>query len=114
MKHVSILLLSASIAAAPAAFAQPSGHDNQHAPAAEKKEASSAQMSEGEIRKVDKEAKKITIKHGDLRNLGMPPMTMVFQVRDTSILDQVKPGDKINFVAEQVGGKLTVTKVELK
>lgn len=72
------------------------------------------QMSEGEIRKVDKDAKKITIKHGDLKNLGMPPMTMVFQVQDPAALEQLKAGDKINFVAEKIGGKLTITKVEPK
>lgn len=112
MKHVSTFILGATIAAS-AAFAQPAGHDSHHAPAPAKKEATSS-ISEGEIRKVDKDAKKLTIKHGDLRNLGMPPMTMAFQVEDPAILDRVKVGDKISFVVEQVNGKLTATKVEPK
>ncbi|AMO96337.1 copper binding periplasmic CusF family protein [Collimonas fungivorans] len=69
-------------------------------------------MSSGEVRKIDKEAGKITIKHGPLANLGMPPMTMVFRVSDPALLDQVKPGDKIDFVAEKANGALVVTKIQ--
>ncbi len=69
-------------------------------------------MAEGEVRKVDKDAKKITIKHGPLAKLEMPAMTMVFQVKDPAMLNQVKAGDKIKFDAEKVGGAFTVTKIE--
>ena len=69
-------------------------------------------MTEGEVRKVDKDARKITIKHEPLQNLDMPAMTMVFQVKDPAMLDQVKPGDKVKFEAEKVGGAYTVTKIE--
>ncbi|MBZ5795320.1 copper-binding protein [Burkholderia contaminans] len=69
-------------------------------------------MSHGEIRKVDTAAGKLTIKHGPLENLGMDAMTMVFKVKDPAMLSQVKTGDKIDFVAEEVNGALTV--VELK
>jgi Cu(I)/Ag(I) efflux system periplasmic protein CusF len=72
----------------------------------------SAAMSEGEVRKVDKDAKKITIKHGPLANLDMPPMTMVFQVKDPAMLDKVKAGDKVKFQAEKVDGSFTVTQIE--
>ena len=71
-----------------------------------------AQLADGEIRKVDRDAKKITIKHGPMPNLDMPPMTMVFQVRDAAMLDQVKPGDKVKFSAEKLGGGYTVTRIE--
>jgi Cu/Ag efflux protein CusF len=70
------------------------------------------QVAEGEIRKVDKEAKKLTIKHGPLPALDMPAMTMVFQVQDPAMLEQVKAGDKVKFVAEKLGGAFTVTKIE--
>lgn len=70
-------------------------------------------LSEGEIRKVDKAAGKLTIKHGPLENLGMPAMTMVFRVKEAATLDQVKPGDRISFQAEQVNGALTVTRLEV-
>jgi Cu/Ag efflux protein CusF len=72
----------------------------------------SAAMSSGEVKKIDKDAGKITIKHGPLDNLGMPAMTMVFHVADPAMLEQVKPGDKIAFVAEKQNGALTVVKME--
>ncbi|MPZ45778.1 MAG: RND transporter [Betaproteobacteria bacterium] len=71
-----------------------------------------ASLSEGEVRKVDKEAKKLTIRHGPLVNLDMPAMTMVFQVKDPSMLEQVKAGDKIRFQADKVEGAYTVTRIE--
>jgi Cu/Ag efflux protein CusF len=71
-----------------------------------------AQMADGEVRKVDKDAKKITIKHGPIQNLDMPAMTMVFQVGDPAMLEKVKTGDKVKFQAEKVGGAMTVTKIE--
>lgn len=75
---------------------------------------SSGPMSEGEIRKIDRDAAKVTIKHGELKNLDMPPMTMVFRAKNTTLLDNVKVGDTVNFVAEKEGGYLTVTKIEPK
>ena len=71
-----------------------------------------ASLVEGEVRKVDKEAKKLTIRHGPLTNLDMPAMTMVFQVTDPSMLDQVKVGDKIRFEADKIGGAYTVIRIE--
>lgn len=71
-----------------------------------------AKMSEGTIKKVDKAVGKITIAHGPLENLGMPGMTMAFAVKDKAMLDQVKAGDKVHFVAENVNGALTVTTLE--
>jgi Cu(I)/Ag(I) efflux system protein CusF len=69
-------------------------------------------MAVGEIRKVDKDAQKITIKHGPLEKLEMPAMTMVFRVKDPAMLDQVKAGHKVKFEAEKAGGVFTVTRIE--
>jgi len=69
-------------------------------------------LADGEIRKVDKDAKKITIKHGPMPALDMPAMTMVFQVKEPAMLDQVKAGDKVKFEAQKLGGAYTVTKIE--
>lgn len=74
---------------------------------------SSATLTDGEVRKVDKDAKKITIKHGEIRNLDMPGMTMVFQVKDAALLDGVKAGDRVKFVAEKAGGAIVVTDIQL-
>lgn len=71
-----------------------------------------AKLSEGLVKKVDKAQGKLTIRHGPLENLGMPGMTMVFRVRDPAWLDQVRPGDHIRFLAEQVDGAYTVARLE--
>ena len=72
----------------------------------------SAALTDGEVRKVDKDAKKITIRHAAIANLDMPAHTMVFQVRDPAMLEQVKPGDKVRFEAENVGGAFRLTRIE--
>jgi uncharacterized cupredoxin-like copper-binding protein len=69
-------------------------------------------MIDGEIRKVDKEAGKITIRHDAIPNLAMPGMTMVFRAAEPALLDRVKPGDKVRFNAETVNGAITVTAIE--
>lgn len=87
-------------------------HHGKGQAAAAKGATQASAMSDGEIRKVDKDAKKITIKHGPLEKLDMPAMTMVFQVWDPALLDKVKAGDKVRFDAEKVGGGYTVTRIE--
>ena len=71
-----------------------------------------AELADGEVRKVDRDNRKITLKHGPLKNLDMPGMTMVFQVREPAMLDKVQAGDKVRFLAENVSGKLTVVRLE--
>lgn len=66
---------------------------------------------EGEVRKIDLDAKKITLKHGDIPNLEMTGMTMVFRVSDPALLSKVKPGDKVQFTADKVDGALTVLSI---
>ena len=87
--------------------------DDAHHKKADAKLFSGVAFAPGEVRKVDKDAGKITIKHGPLQNLDMPAMTMVFKVKDSAILDQLKSGDKINFVADKVDGAYTVMSYEL-
>lgn len=74
--------------------------------------ASSASLTAGEVRKIDKSAKKITIKHGPIASLDMPAMTMTYPVADPAMLDHVKPGDKILFAAEKAGQSFRVTRIE--
>jgi Cu/Ag efflux protein CusF len=69
--------------------------------------------TEGEVRKVDTAQQKITLKHGEIKHLDMPPMNMVFQVRDPSLLSQVKAGDKVRFTADKIGGAYVVTSIEV-
>jgi Cu/Ag efflux protein CusF len=90
------------------------GHaaDPTAAPAATPSAAPSAApaLTDGELRKVDLENRKLTLKHGEIKNLGMPGMT--FQVKDAALLQGVKAGDKVRFVAERVNGELTVTQIQ--
>lgn len=78
------------------------------------KPSTTAAMSDGEVKKVDKDAGKITIKHGPLVNLDMQGMTMAFRVKDPAMLTKVKAGDKIKFIANLVNGALTVTTLEVE
>jgi Cu(I)/Ag(I) efflux system protein CusF len=70
-------------------------------------------MTNGEVRKVDKEGGKLTLKHAEIKSLDMPPMTMVFAVRDKAMLDKFKAGDKIKFKAISDAGKYTVTEIQV-
>ena len=75
-------------------------------------QAPAADMSEAEIRKVDLSARKVTLRHGPIKSLDMPPMTMVFQVRDVKQIEPLKAGDKVRFRAEQQQGAYVVTEIE--
>ena len=107
---VASFALSTVLAATPVTAQTSSDHDSHHADL--KATAGATPMTDGEVRKVDKGAGKVTIKHGPLQNLDMPPMTMVFRVKDPVMLDQLKEGDKIKFAADRINGALTVTEVQ--
>ena len=76
------------------------------------KATATASLTQGEVRKIDKEAKKLTLRHGPIQNLEMPAMTMVFRVRDPAVLDRVKVGDNVQFAAEKIDDAITVTRIE--
>ena len=68
-------------------------------------------MSDGEVRRVDMETGKITIRHGYIKHLDMPSMTMVFTAKDKTLLANVKPGDKVKFMVVDEGGKMVITAI---
>ena len=84
-------------------------HDHATAPTAA---SVTAPQTEGEIRKVDVAAQKLTVKHGRIENLGMSPMTMVFRVKDPAFLTQVKPGDQVKMTVERIEGALTIVALQ--
>ena len=84
--------------------AQTDSHAAHHATAA---------TVDGEVRKIDKEQNKVTLKHGPIPTLDMPGMTMVFRVADPKMLDAIKEGDKVKFAADKVQGAYTVTAIEV-
>lgn len=72
-----------------------------------------ASLTDGEIRKVDVSAGKLTIRHGPMKKFDMDDgMTMVYRVQDPAMLKAVKAGDKVKFDAEHVNGQFIVTKIE--
>ena len=104
-----IIAFAATVAAAlatPVWAQKPATDHSAHHGAAE------ASMAEGEVRKVDRPAKKITLKHGPIPNIDMPAMTMVFAVKDPALLNEAKPGQKVKFQAEMINGVATVTQIE--
>lgn len=105
IKHMSISMNMKSIVAAAAwvtlaAITPTAAH------------AQATEMAEGEVRKIDRENRKITLKHGPIKSLDMPGMTMVFNVNDEKLLDKVQTGDRIRFAASGEGGKFTVTEIQ--
>lgn len=74
--------------------------------------AAAPDMTDGEVRKIDLEAGKVTLKHAAIKSLDMPAMTMVFAVKDKALLDRLKAGDKIRFKVVDDGGKLTLTEIQ--
>ena len=108
---IALGILISTLALNGQATAQPSDAAPASTSSASTSDASS-ELTRGEVRKVDKEGKKLTIKHGPLKNLDMPGMTMVFQVKDEAVLDKVQVGDQVQFMAEKIDGKFTVTKLE--
>lgn len=68
-------------------------------------------LTDGEVRKIDKETGKITLRHGEIKHLEMPPMTMVFVARDKTLLDAVQPGDKVRFMVAHDNGQMVVTDI---
>ena len=69
-------------------------------------------LSDGEVRKVDRDLGKVTLRHGPITPLEMPAMTMVFRVADKKLLDGIKEGDKVKFTAERINGAITLTAIE--
>ncbi|MCM2326414.1 MAG: copper-binding protein [Lysobacter sp.] len=94
------------LAAALAAGLAPVAATAADAPA---RSSAAAGLSAGEVRKVDREAKKVTIKHGPIENLKMPPMTMVFRVKEAAMLDGLQAGSPVRFRAEEAEGGYVVT-----
>lgn len=110
MKTVHVIAYAVFAMTASAHAQSTTDHAAHHAPAAS---AEAAPTVDGEVRKVDREQGKVTLKHGPITNLDMPGMTMVFKARNPMLLDGLKPGDKIKFTADNVNGALTVTSVQL-
>jgi Cu/Ag efflux protein CusF len=111
MRNATIAIVAAAAAALAATTAV--ADDKHHGAAAAAAQSSApAEFADGEVRRLDKQAGKVTLKHGEIRNLEMPPMTMAFRVKDPTMLDRLSVGDKVRFTAEHVDGNYVVTGIE--
>jgi len=105
----SLLILGAGPALAQAPSAAVSDSHGSHHPA---QSPQPAELSEGEITRWDPRTLRLTLKHGEIKNLEMPPMTMVFRVAEASVVGDLKLGDKVRFRAEQANGAYHVKRIE--
>ena len=105
-------LFAAALLTSAPAWAQAPAADSHAAHHTAAANAQQADLSEGEVTRVDAAALKVTLRHGELKNLNMPPMTMVFRVQDAALLAPLKAGDKVRFRAEQVKGAYYATRIE--
>jgi Cu(I)/Ag(I) efflux system periplasmic protein CusF len=105
-------LLVAALGIAALAAAQPHGGD--HGKGGHGHAMPNAPMTDAEVRKVDKEAGKVTLRHAEIKHMDMPPMTMVFQVRDKAMLNDVKVGDQVRFSVVDERGSMVVTEIRAK
>jgi len=108
--HLAMVLVMAS--GCSSAFAG-GGHGDHMAPQGGASVQPAAALVEGEVRKVDKEGGRITLRHGELKHLNMQAMSMVFRVREPAWLDQVRPGDKVRFFADRVNGQLSILELQV-
>ena len=108
----SLLVLGTEPALAQSPAAAAADSHSSHYPAAAASTTPQAELSEGEITRWDPRTLRLTLKHGEIKNLEMPPMTMVFRVADASVVGDLKPGDKVRFRAEQVSGAYHVQRID--
>lgn len=106
MKKLLIATLLGSALALPVFAAQAAAPATDSAAVA-------APLSQGEVRKIDPAAQKITLRHGPIQSVGMPPMTMVFKVQEAALLEGVKVGDKVRFQVEKQGTQYVVTELQV-
>tara|TARA_R110002049_G_scaffold44303_12_gene129695 strand:+ start:52 stop:342 length:291 start_codon:yes stop_codon:yes gene_type:complete len=69
-------------------------------------------LVDAEVRRVDTAQNKLALRHGEIPNLQMPPMSMVFAVKDATLLAGLKPGDKLKVTIDEVAGAYTVLSVQ--
>ena len=111
---VSAFLLSLGLALSVSAHAQksPAGRDSRPPSPPTAAASVNNEMTEGVVRKVDRDAKKLTMRHGPIKNLDMPEMSMVFRVTDPKMLEGLKPDVKVRFTADRIERQITVTHIE--
>ncbi len=97
----------------PAAAHNGGQHHHHAAPAASHAGPAAAELADGEVRRIDLAGKRVTLRHGEIKNLDMPGMTMAFEVEDGTLLQDLKVGDKVQFAAVKKGRAVVITQIQL-
>lgn len=100
-----LALSAVTLLTSPAVVAQPAQDAAAH-------DAATTELADGEVRRIDKAQGKVNLRHGEIKSLDMPPMSMWFVLKDPAWADTLKVGDKVRFVAEKVGTQYTITQIE--
>jgi Cu(I)/Ag(I) efflux system protein CusF len=104
--------IAAALAISTAAFAQSMSMPASGMSTSKPQASVADEYTNAEIRKIDKNAGKVTLKHGEIKNLGMQPMAMEFEAKDKKMLDKFKVGDKVRFRAVSESGKFVLRDIE--
>ncbi|GJH28587.1 RND family efflux transporter MFP subunit [Caballeronia peredens] len=102
----------AAVFAAPAFASDDMAGMNMSAKPSAAKVSSNNALTDAEVKKVDATTGMVTLKHGALENVGMPPMTMAFKAKDAAMVKKVHEGDKVKVRVENVDGTLTIVRLE--
>ncbi len=108
----SVLATLALLSVLPAAALAQHNHAGMAPVAAPAPAAKASPMTDGVVQRIDRQAATVTIAHEPLVNLGMPKMTMTFQLKERGLVDGIKEGSRVKFVAENVNGALTVVALQ--
>lgn len=108
---LTALPLIAGLAFAGVALAQTHAH-HEAVPATTAR--STVAPTEGVVKQIDLRASRITLQHGEIPNLEMPPMTMTFSVKDSASLESLKTGDRVRFRADRIAGEFAITSIEMR
>ena len=111
MKLAAALGAWLALAAAPA-LAASHEHSGAHEHGAPGQPAGAAEeFIDAEVRAIDRDNGKLTLKHGPIPRYEMAAMTMAFRVADPSLLSGLSTGDKVRFTLDKVNGRLVVSRI---
>ncbi|WP_175918697.1 copper-binding protein [Burkholderia pyrrocinia] len=106
--HIAVVLCTVAIVATPAfAGGDMSGMSMRNT----KMSAPDAALTDAEVKEIDAGRGLVTLKHGALDNIGMPPMTMAFKIAGAAMSEPLHVGDKVRVRVEKVNGTLTIVRL---
>ncbi len=105
VQTVGLIASFATLVCPVSAFAESTPADPAHAVRHE-------YMSHGVVRMIDRHAGRMVLRHGPIENLGVPPMTMIFRIKDPKLIEGIESGAAVRFMADRLEGSFTITHIE--